>query len=78
MCKITGNVCGEASPLSGAFQYDWSTPSEDMYALLARVTTACLNITFRRRDVARKMLETITLKPFAEVKLTEKSKGLDK
>lgn len=64
--------------LNDAFQWDWSTPSEEMYALLAKATTGCLRIHFRRRDVARRILETVRLKPNARVALDERSKGLDK
>lgn len=57
---------------------EWSTLAEDVYALLSKVTTTCLNITFRRRDVVRKLLETIHFKPWAAVKLQEQSKGVDR
>ncbi|VDP04048.1 unnamed protein product [Heligmosomoides polygyrus] len=59
-------------------QTGWSTFSEDVYALLGKLSTAELKLVFRRRDEARRILGAIIFKPRALVKLDERSKGLDK
>uniref|UniRef100_A0A183G4R0 Ubiquitin-like domain-containing protein n=1 Tax=Heligmosomoides polygyrus TaxID=6339 RepID=A0A183G4R0_HELPZ len=50
----------------------------DSYAILAQVTTSCLLLELRKRQVARRVLQTITLTPGSRLELYVKSKRLDK
>ncbi|VDO19573.1 unnamed protein product [Heligmosomoides polygyrus] len=59
-------------------QKDCSAISEDAYALLTKITTYCLEISFHSRSEARKVLRAITLRPRSDVTLFENARGPDR
>lgn len=60
------------------FQDDLSPISEDACALLERVTTLRLELSFHSRGEARRVLRTISFRPHSRLELCERSAGPDR
>lgn len=59
-------------------QKGWSAISEDTYAVLTKITTSRLDLTFCRRSEARRVLQTISFRPHSHLSLGEQSIAPDK